>query len=292
MLTGKRIAFVGGDARILEVIRYAIDLDASVVLIGFDRLAMDGAGAEKAELSPDVLSDIDALVLPVAGLDEDGYADSNYSAARIRFTDEHFASLPGRCTVFTGISGPYLEQMCRRRGLALVKLFDLDEVAILNSIPTAEGAVQMAMENTEITIHGSQSVVLGFGRCGMTLARTLAALGSRVKVGARKAADLARVYEMGLTGFPLEEVAARVADADLIFNTVPAPVLTAEVLARVPRECVIIDIASKPGGTDFRYAQRRGIRALLAPSLPGIVAPKTAGRILARTLCRHLRETG
>lgn len=292
MLTGKRIAFVGGDARILEVIRYAIDLDASVVLIGFDRLAMDGAGAEKAELSPDVLSDIDALVLPVAGLDEDGYADSNYSAARIRFTDEHFASLPGSCTVFTGISGPYLEQMCRRRGLALVKLFDLDEVAILNSIPTAEGAVQMAMENTEITIHGSQSVVLGFGRCGMTLARTLDALGSRVKVGARKAADLARVYEMGLTGFPLEEVAARVADADLIFNTVPAPVLTAEVLARVPRECVIIDIASKPGGTDFRYAQRRGIRALLAPSLPGIVAPKTAGRILARTLCRHLRETG
>ncbi|MBX6394307.1 MAG: dipicolinate synthase subunit DpsA [Alicyclobacillaceae bacterium] len=292
MLTGKTIAFVGGDARILEVIRYAVELDATAVLIGFDRLEAELVGTEKADLAPDVLRAVDALVLPVAGLDEDGYADSGYSAARIRILDEHFSALPRSCQVFTGIAGPYLEQMCRRHGVTLVKLFDLDEVAILNSIPTAEGAIQMAMENTDITIHGSRSVVLGFGRCGITLARTLAAMGARVKVGARKPADLARVQEMGLLGFSLEELADQVEDADLIFNTIPAPVLTAEVLARIPRGCLIIDIASKPGGTDFRYAQRRGIRALLAPSLPGIVAPKTAGQILAKTLCRYIWEAG
>lgn len=286
------MAFVGGDARILEVIRYVVELDALAVLIGFDRLGTGIPGAERASLSADALMDVDALVLPVAGLDEDGCADSAYSAARIRLQDEHFAVLPSYCQVFSGIAGPYLEQICRRHGIRLVKLFDLDEVAILNSIPTAEGAIQMAMENTDITIHGSRSVVLGFGRCGFTLARTLAAMGAKVKVGARKAADLARVQEMGLTAFPLKDLAAYIEDAEIVFNTIPAPVLTAEILTRVSRNCLIIDIASKPGGTDFRYARRRGIRALLAPSLPGIVAPKTAGQILARTLSRYIWEIG
>jgi len=58
----------------------------------------------------------------------------------------------------------------------------------------------------------------------------------------------------------------------------------------MPSRAVIIDLASKPGGTDFRYAERRGIKALLAPGLPGIVAPKTAGRIMADCLGRLLME--
>lgn len=292
MLTGKKVAFVGGDARILEVIRHLIELDAGAVLMGFDRLEAGIPGAEKVGLTVEALADVDALVLPLAGLDEEGYADSAYSAGRIRLQDEHFSALPSYCQVFSGIAGPYLEQICRRHGLRLVKLMDLDEVAILNSIPTAEGAIQMAMENTDITIHGSRSMVLGFGRCGMTLARTLAAMGAKVKAGARKPADLARIREMGLTAFPMKDLGDQVGDAEIIFNTIPAPVLTADILTRVPRNCLIIDIASKPGGTDFRYAQRRGIRALLAPSLPGIVAPKTAGQILAGTLSRYIWESG
>ena len=55
-------------------------------------------------------------------------------------------------------------------------------------------------------------------------------------------------------------------------------------------QTLIIDLASKPGGTDFRYAEKRGIKALLAPSLPGIVAPKTAGTYLANVLSQLLQE--
>ncbi|MCL6637668.1 MAG: dipicolinate synthase subunit DpsA, partial [Alicyclobacillus sp.] len=174
--------------------------------------------------------------------------------------------------------------------LQLVKLMELDEVAILNSIPTAEGAIAMAMEHSDFTIHGAKAAVLGFGRCGMTLARTLAALGADVRVAARQPAHMARIREMGLRPVDIHRLQDTLTDVDLIFNTVPEMVLPAAVLARVPRECVIIDIASKPGGTDFRYAERHGLKAFLAPSLPGLVAPKTAGRIIADTLCRILVE--
>jgi dipicolinate synthase subunit A len=93
---------------------------------------------------------------------------------------------------------------------------------------------------------------------------------------------------MNLEPFPLTDLAIHIQNADIIFNTIPAMILTADMLIKIPKTCVIIDIASNPGGTDFRFAERRGIKAILAPSLPGIVAPKTAGQIIARTLGRLL----
>ncbi|ASS75590.1 dipicolinic acid synthetase subunit A [Tumebacillus algifaecis] len=290
MLTGIKMAFVGGDARMIEVIKYAIELDASIVLIGFDQLETPLADTVKAELAPDVFSDVDAIVLPVTGMDDTGKVESRFSSQELMLAEEHFAALQKHVLIFTGIARKRLTEVCQKKGLRLIQLMELDEIAIRNSVPSAEGAIQMAMENTDITIHGSRSVVLGYGRCGITLARMLEGIGANVSVCARKEADLARIQEMGLKAFPLHEMVKAVKDAELIFNTIPHQVLTAEVLTRVPKTCVIIDIASKPGGTDFRYAEKRGIKAILAPGLPGIVAPKTAGQILARTLCRILWE--
>ena len=84
----------------------------------------------------------------------------------------------------------------------LVLLFKRDDVAIYNSIPTVEGTIMMAIQHTDITIHGSNVVVLGLGRVGMSVARTFHLLGSKVKVGARKPEHIARITEMGLTPFP------------------------------------------------------------------------------------------
>jgi dipicolinate synthase subunit A len=89
---------------------------------------------------------------------------------------------------------------------------------------------------------------------------------------------------MNLTPIPFDQLSKSLGEADVIFNTVPAMILTGEMLENVSTEAVIIDLASAPGGTDFQAANRLGIKAVLAPGLPGRVAPKTAGRILARTI--------
>jgi dipicolinate synthase subunit A len=290
MLTGRHLVFVGGDARMLEVIAQTADNDASATLIGFELSQRSFPDTEHGELSDEVLGRADALVLPISGMDEDGRVDSKFSDDPIILEDSHFAQLRPGTHVFTGIARSLLKARCVEYGLVLVSLMELDEVAILNSIPTAEGAVSIAMEKTDITLHGSQTVVIGFGRCGQTLARTLAALGAKVRVVARQSCHLARIREMGLQPAPMADLEFAVGDADVVFNTIPALVLTAGVLKTMRRECVIIDIASKPGGTDFRYAERRGMTALLAPSLPGLVAPKTAGRIIAASLSRILAE--
>lgn len=288
MLTGKHIVFVGGDARQLEVIAQVVESDASVTLVGFSEIKREYTDTVHAELTDQILAKADALVLPIAGMDNDGIVDTKFAPQPVTLTENHFAALPSGAFVFTGIARPVLTEWCERHDLRLVKLMELNEVAILNSIPTAEGAIAIAMEQTDITLHAANVVVLGFGRCGQTLAHKLRAMGANVTVCAREAAELARIDELSLIPVHMRSIEEAVRAADIVFNTVPALVLTAGVLKEMSRASVIIDIASKPGGTDFRYAERRGIKALLAPSLPGLVAPKTAGRIIAGSLSRTL----
>ena len=70
----------------------------------------------------------------------------------------------------------------------------------------------------------------------------------------------------------------------------PSVLVTAAVLAALPKGCLIVDLASKPGGTDFAAARRLGHTALHALSLPTVWAPETAGEALARTVQTILQE--
>ena len=110
------------------------------------------------------------------------------------------------------------------------------------------------------------------------------ALGAYTTVCARKKSDLARIWEMGYQAVSFDELEDQVSQAEILFNTVPTLVINQNVLLRCSKEVLIIDLASQPGGTDFQAAERLGIKAILAPGLPGKVAPKTAGRILAQLL--------
>ncbi|RED86453.1 dipicolinate synthase subunit A [Cohnella phaseoli] len=284
ILTGVQIVLAGGDARQLEVIRQLTEKDASLTIVGFDRLDTSFSGAAKGEWLPELLIEADALILPAVGTDDEGIIPALFTDAELRLTDAHVAALPKASKVISGMAKPYLRKLCEKHRIELVELFERDDVAIYNSIPTAEGALMMAIQNTDITIHGSNCIVLGLGRTGFTMARTLQALGAKVKVGVRRDEMFARAFEMGFEPFYMSDLARQAGNIDLIFNTIPTMIITAQVIAQLPQRACIIDLASKPGGTDFRFAEKRGIKAHLAPGLPGIVAPKTAGRIIANSL--------
>jgi dipicolinate synthase subunit A len=290
MLTGMQIAIIGGDARQLEIIRKLIELDAKLSLIGFEQLDHAFTGAIKEKMEDVDFSIVDAIILPVPGTNLDGQIETIFSNEKVILTEETIKKTPQHCTIYSGISNSYLNDITNKGNRHLVQLFERDDVAIYNSIPTVEGTIMLAIQHTDFTIHGSNIVVLGLGRVGMSVARTFSALGAKVKVGARKSEHLARITEMGLTPFQLSELDRNVHDTDIFINTIPYPIVTASVISKMPPHTLIIDLASKPGGTDFRYAEKRGIKAILAPGLPGIVAPKTAGQILANVLSKLLME--
>ncbi|EJW15548.1 dipicolinate synthase subunit DpsA [Paenibacillus alvei] len=290
MLTGVQVVFIGGDARQLEIIHKLTELDASVTIVGYDQLQNPYHGVQRQPLSIELLKHADALVLPAVGTDDSGKVHAIFTSDELLLTEEHIAALPDQCVIFTGMAKPYLSKLCAKYRISLIELFDRDDVAIYNSIPTAEGAIMMAIQNTDITLHGSESVVLGMGRTGFTLARTLLGLGANVRIGVRRDEHFARAVEMGFKPFFIADLARQVSNIDLLFNTIPTMIVTAQVIAQIPNRAVIIDLASFPGGVDFRFAEKRGIKAMLAPGLPGIVAPKSAGRILAQSITQLLLE--
>ncbi|WP_243289827.1 dipicolinic acid synthetase subunit A [Bacillus sp. FJAT-47783] len=290
MLTGLSIAVIGGDARQLEVIRKLVELDGKLYLVGFDQLDHGFTGATKANLDEVPFHEIDAIILPVPGTTIDGHVDTVFSNEEIVLSEDLIAQTPEHCSIFSGISNDYLDELVKKTKRSLTQLFDRDDIAIYNSIPTVEGTIMMVIQHTDFTIHNSNVAVLGLGRVGMSVARAFNNLGAHVKVGARKSKDLARITEMGLKPFHLNQLANEVKEVDVCINTIPHLIVTAQVISQMPPHTLIIDLASKPGGTDFRYAEKRGIKAILAPGLPGIVAPKTAGQILANVLAQLLSE--
>lgn len=290
MLTGMQVAVFGGDARQIEIIHALSELDAKVYLFGFDKLANNFPGVFKENFEEFVPTGIDAIILPIAGTDGFGKLESFFSNKEIYLREIFVNNTKPGSVIYSGISTKYLDDISQRSGRKLVSLMERDDIAVYNSIPTAEGVIMLVIQNTDKTIHNSNITILGLGRCGVTLTRIFLALGAKVKVGVRKSEHIARIFEMGAFPFNLENLESEIVNTEICVNTIPYPVLTPNVIAKMPMNTYIIDIATKPGGTDFLYAEKRGVKALLAPGLPGIVAPKTAGKIIANVLGKLLKD--
>jgi len=293
-LQGIRILVLGGDQREIEMVRCLADLGGQIYTVGH----MSYAGCpnvvrtESLGSFPEALPEVDVVIAPMSNTDQAGQISAVPEKGLVLRIDDGFLQrFPPGTPLFIGMARPIVRELAERHRLLLIETAEDDEVAILNSIPTAEGAIQIAMEELPITLHGARSVVLGFGRCGLTLARMLHGLGSRVCVVARNPAQLARALEMGLDTALLSDLGEVVGGADIIFNSVPALLLTRDILQQLPRGILIVDMASAPGGVDYPAAAELGVKAILALGLPGKVAPITAGRILGRCLPRMILKS-
>ena len=163
----------------------------------------------------------------------------------------------------------------------------LDSYALLNAVPTAEGAIKIAIESTDFTIWKSNILVIGYGRVGKILADRLKNLGANVTVSARKPKDFASLDALGFNYINTEAIPTLYMGYDIIFNTVDAIVLHDYTLKNLPCS-LLVDLSSK-GGFNLDYAKALGLNAMKAPALPGKVAPKTAGKILAQTVSELIR---
>ena len=186
----------------------------------------------------------------------------------------------------------HLMAQAAARGIRAVDILEREEMAILNAIPTAEGAIQLAFERMKITLHGANALILGYGRIGKILAKMLQGIGAHVYVAARKPQDAAALRGYGHHYVPYETLERQLGVMDVIFNTVPHIILNRTNLKFVSKHCVLIDMASRPFGIDFEASKEEKLDVVWAPSLPGKVAPVTAARYMQETIYSILQEVG
>lgn len=239
------------------------------------------AGAERA----------DCVVLPLPAAGPEGGLNAPLAEGPVPLEEVLDALRPGQI-VCAGRVDDRLRALAEGRGVRLFDYFAREELAVTNAVPTAEGAIQIALEELPITLHGSRALVIGYGRLGRALAPRLAALGARVTVAARRYEALAWAEGFGFAACPLGELGECLCGFDLAVNTVPAPVLGAAELGELKEGCLVIDLASLPGGVDLAAAERLGVKAVRALSLPGKTAPATAAAALRTAICHILNELG
>ncbi len=174
----------------------------------------------------------------------------------------------------------------------LLDYYDREEVQIYNAVPTAEGAILRAMEKTNYTLQGSRCLVVGYGRIGKVLAHNLHSLGAEVTVSARKRSDMAWIAVYGYHAVPTENLVEHIGRYDIIFNTVPAMVLDAECLAKTKPNCLLVELASLPGGIDVEAVKAYGLQMIVERGLPGVVAPKTSAEVIRDAIYHILKEQG
>ena len=255
----KRFAVIGSDARQLAAGR---------------ALARAGYAVE----GPEEIALADYILLPLP-----------LDAARTPLAELLRAARPGALAL-GGMLSEEAKAIAAEAGVELVDYFAREELTIRNAIPTAEGCVGILLAQRKRTLWGSAVLLLGFGPVGQALGVRLAALGADVTVCARRPEQRALAESLGLRGAELARLGALAPAFDRVVNTIPAPVLTEPVLTALRPGSLIVDLASKPGGTDFAAAQRLGLRAIHALSLPAVCAPETAGEAVARTVLAILRE--
>lgn len=194
--------------------------------------------------------------------------------------------------VFGGQLPESFKEELNEKEIVFYDYFLLDELAIFNAIPTAEGVVEILIKNLPITVHSMKCAVLGYGKVGKVLASTLKALGADVTVFARKEKDFADAYTKLYNTATFNSLKEKEYKFDALINTVPQKVLGKEEMQNISSGCLFIEIASAPFGIDFQAAKEFAFDVIKANSLPGKVAPKTAGEIIGRSILPIIEKQG
>lgn len=285
----RKIGILGGDHRQLVIAQEFAKLGAEAAVFGFDTYEKIPPLVTKCSSYADAIRHSDAIILPLPCTNDDNLINAPFARQPQKLSDIFSLAEPNQCW-FGGRMGKMITDFAAENNISLTDYYNREDISVRNAVPTAEGAIEIAMNELPVTIHDSNSLVLGYGRIGKILSRTLKALGSHVTVMARKQGDHAWITTDGNKPIFPEELTENVGEADVVFNTVPSVIFDSAMLQFLNPDTPIIDIASKPGGVDLDAAKALNRRVIWALSLPAKVAPVTSGKIIFDCIMNTLRK--
>ncbi len=168
-----------------------------------------------------------------------------------------------------------------------IKLYDyskLETFAILNALPSAEGALILLLSRRQQILQGSKVAVIGYGRIAKLLSKMLFLLGCDVTVFARREETRAEAKSAGYKSYELKALTGLIFGIDIIVNTVPSKVINKELLVMAKNDIYILDLASSPGGVEVEDAKACGLTVDWAPGLPAEYSPITAAEYALRAI--------
>lgn len=285
----KTFLIAGGDLR-FAALAEKLSEEHDVYVLGLGDNALPSEVRPISQTS-EMKKQADYIILPLPVTSDGKTLNAPHSKEKIMLEDL-LTSVKSGGIAFGGLLPPALSDAFSEHGVSAEDYAKREEFAVLNAVATAEGAIQFAMEELAVTLSGRKILILGAGRIAKALIDMLRGFHADITVAARKCSDLAWAQVYGCKAVNINHIAPILGEFDIIFNTVPAVILDEDRLKAVDSRCLVIDLASKPGGVDFSTAGTLGVKALWLLSLPGKVAPVTSGEVIAHTVKNILSERG
>lgn len=287
----KKFAVIGGDLRIIKLVKMLAEEGNTVYTFGLEKAEelKDNENIIFCEkLSRAIPEDVEVVIGPIPFSSNGVNINAPFSNNEISVRELiHYLNAK---ILIAGSISPDIYNLANDEYIEIIDIMKREELAVLNTISTAEGAIEIAIANTNKIIHGSNVLILGFGRIGKVLARKMAGLSAKVTCAARKDEDLAWIRAYGHNETNINNLGENLSKYDIIINTVPHLILTKERLEYVKEDVLLIDLASNPGGIDKKTVKERNLKLIWALALPGKVAPVTTAEFIKDTIYNILKE--
>mgnify|MGYP004504042723 FL=1 len=286
----EKIAVIGGDLRSVKLAKMLAKDENEIYVYGLEK-ADDMKDAEniiKCESVKKAVEKAEIVIGPIPFSSNGTIINAPYSNNEITIR-ELMHNIHTQILIAGGIQ-PEVYLMTNNEYIEIIDIMKREELAVLNTIATAEGTIQIAIENTNTILHGSNCLILGFGRIGKVLARKLVGLSVNVTCAARKDDDIAWIQAYGYKSLNINELGEELNQYDIIINTVPHIILNEKRLEYVRNDVLLIDLASNPGGIDKKSVKDKKLKFIWALSLPGKVAPITSAEFIKNTIYNIIKK--
>lgn len=281
----KSVSIIGGDIRLSYLAKLYSQENINVYTYGQEKCEiLENKNIIKCNSIKDAIDNSNTVISSIPFSRDGFFVSTVYSNKKIEISE--MAKHIKNKTFIAGKIPNKFYDISKNNNVKIIDLLKNESMSILNSIPTAEGAIKIAIEETKATIHGSNVLILGFGRIGKILAKYLQGFGANIYCEARKQEDLAWIESLGYRPIHLTDLSSSLQKEsyDIIFNTIPKIILSEEKLKLINKDTLIIDLASSPGGVDNIIANKLKIKVISALALPGKIAPLASAKIIKQTI--------
>ncbi len=285
-----RYLVLGGDLRNVKLAGMLADDGNRVYSFGQDRSdeILDDGRIEKCTSLKAAMEKAQVIIGPVPFSSNEDFINAPFAHDKIMI-DDLMKTNKGKIFISGSIKDNLRKQLDEKY-MEVIDIMKRDDLAILNTIATAEGTIEVAIKNTDKILQGSRVLILGFGRVGKIVANKFSKMSAIVTCAARKVSDLAWIKAYGYNSLNINDMLYDLKEFDIIINTVPQTILRERELKHIDAEALIIDLASSPGGIDGKIAKSMGLNFIWALALPGRIAPSSSAKFIKDTVYTILEE--
>ena len=264
----EKFLILGGDLRSVKLAEMLAKDNNKVLSYGLEKSEniQENIQIDKISNLSKAIEKADIIIAPTPFSSNGEIVNSPFAEEEIKI-NQLLKSNKNKIFIAGGIKDKIQEQL-EEKYLKVIDVMKREELAVLNTIATAEGAIKVAIENTDKILQGTKILILGFGRVSKIIANKFSLLSTNVTCAARKITDLAWINAYGYDSININDMLYDLKDFDIIINTVPQVLIKEKELKHLRPDVLLIDLASSPGGIDGNVAIQMGLKYVWALALP------------------------